>query len=222
MKIAKKAQLSWFVVMGLVFLVILAIVSWLAYSTQFIKKPSQTLSAEEIISEAHAYLKSCELELTEEAFILIGNKGAEQEGLPSLEEISKETAKYIDEKLARNCRAETVTKKEVTSELPNTKITFNDKETIIETDWTVTLTLENNTKHNIDVIKFSLPLRMKKVHEAVTKDLETSGTDLNFVNSLDNMDVKKIKYENHILNIVVDHKSYINNKPYKFFYVENI
>lgn len=222
MKIAKKAQLSWFVVMGIVFLIILAVISWLAYSTQFMKKSSQVLSAEEIISEAEAYLKSCELNLAEEAFIIIGNKGAEQEGLPSLETISEEVAAYIDEKLARNCRAETVTKKEVTSELPKTKISFNDKETLIETDWLVTLTLENNTKHSIDVIKFSLPLRMKKVHEAVSKDLEDSGTDLNFVDSLDNMDVKKIDYGNHILNIVIDHKSYIKNKPYKFFYVENI
>ncbi|MDP2908039.1 MAG: hypothetical protein Q8O03_08975 [Nanoarchaeota archaeon] len=237
---ARKAQISWFVVLGLVFLIMLALVSWLAYSTRFMsKKPQQLVASESELEKVKTYLESCEKELAENTLILIGNQGGKTsveeffeidgnkvgivsiDSFSSLEDISKDVASYIDQKLARTCMPETVTKKTVETSRPKTSITFNDKETVVETDWEVTLTFENNTKQGIDMIKFSLPLRMKLLHETVVKDLETLGTDLNFVNSLDKVDVKKISYNDKVLNVLVDHKSEIKNKPYKFFYVEN-
>ncbi len=236
---AKKAQISWFIVLGLVFLIMLLIVSWLAYSTRFMsKKPQQLVTSESELEKVKTYLEDCEKGLTEEALILVGNQGGKidvedyfevegnkvgivSDGLPSLEDISKDVAGYIDQKLTRTCMPEAVTKKTVETSRPKTSISFNDKETVVETDWEVTLTFENNTKQGIDMLKFSLPIRMKPIHEVVTKDLETSGTDLNLVDSLENMDVKKIFYENKVLNIIIDHKSKVKDKPYKFFYVEN-
>lgn len=240
MMIAKKAQISWFVVLGLVFLIMLALVSWLAYSTRFMsKKSQQVLASEDELENVQQYLVSCEKGLAEEALMLIGNQGGRtevedffeiegnkvsivSEGFPSLEEISKDVSAYIDQKLPRTCLPETVTKKEVKTSRPKTSITFNGKETVVETDWEVTLTFENNTKQGINMIKFSLPVRMKLIHETVTKDLETPGTDLSFVESLDKMDVKKILYPDNVLNIIIDHKSEVKNKPYKFFYAENL
>jgi uncharacterized membrane protein YqiK len=236
---ARKAQISWFVVLGLVFLIMLLIVSWLAYSTRFIsKKPQQLVTSESELEKVKTYLENCEKELAENTLILIGNQGgkidvkdySEIEGnkvgivsnsFPSLEDISKDVAGYIDQKLARTCMPETVTKKTVETSRPKTIVTFNDKETVVETDWEVTLTFENNTKQGINMVKFSLPVRMKPIHEAITKDLETPGTDLNFVDSLDKMDVKEIFYQDKIVNIIIDHKSKVKDKPYKFFYVEN-
>lgn len=217
---AKRAQLSWFVAMGIIFLVILAIVSWLAYSTQLAaKKPSQTLSGEASIEQVKDYLQSCEQGIAEEAFIVIGNKGVEE--LPSLEDMAKEAAEYIDSNLTLICDAEIVTKKEVKTSRPKTSISFNDKETIIETEWPVTVTIGED-QHSITELKTSIPLRMKLIHEAVKKDLKNTGTDLNYLESLDKMDLKKIKSENKIINILIDHKSKVKNKPYKFFYVENL
>lgn len=235
---AKKAQISWFVVLGLVFLIMLLIVSWLAYSTRFIsKKPQQISAAAEELEKVRTYLEDCEKDLTEDALILIGNQGGKidvenyfeiegskvgivSDGLPSLEDISNDVAGYIDQKLARTCLPETVTKKTVETSRTKTSITFNDKETVVETGWEVTLTFENNTKQGINMIKFSLPVRMKLLHETVVKDLETSGTDLSFLDSLDNIDVKKIAYQDKIVNIIIDHKSEVKGKPYKFFYAE--
>lgn len=236
---ARKAQISWFVVLGLVFLIMLLIVSWLAYSTRFIsKKPQQVIASESELENVKTYLESCEKELAEEAFIIIGNQGGRidvkdyfevegnkvgivSNGLPSLEDISKELASYIDKNLERKCVPETATKKTVETSRPKTSIVLNDKETVVETEWQVTLTFENNTKQSINTIKFSLPVRMKLLHEAVVKDLETPGTDLSFVNSLDKIDLKKIAYDDKILNILIDHKSEVKSQPYKFFYVEN-
>ena len=236
---ARKAQLSWFVVLGLVFLIMLLLVSWLAYSTRFIsKKPQQLVASESELEKVKTYLEDCEKELAEDTLVLIGNQGGKivvedyfevegnkvgivSDGLSSLEDISKDVAGYIDQKLARTCMPETVTKKAVETSRPKTSITFNGKETVVETNWEVTLTFENNTKQGIDMLKFSLPVRMKLIHEAITKDLETPGTDLNFVDSLDNMDVKKVSYPDNILNIIIDHKSEVKDKPYRFFYAEN-
>lgn len=238
MTTARKAQISWFVVLGLVFIIMLLLVSWLAYSTRFIsKKPQQLVSSESEMEKVKTYLEGCEKELAEEALILIGNQGGKtsvdeyfeidknkvgivSDGFPSLEDISKDMAGYIDQKLARTCMPETVTKKTVETSRPKTSITFNDKETVVETDWEVTLTFENNTKQGINMVKFSLPARMKLLHETVVKDLEAAGTDLSFVDSLDKVDVKKISYDDKVLNVLVDHKSEINDKPYKFFYVQ--
>lgn len=231
MRIAKKAQLSWFVVMGLVFLIIIGIISWLAYSTQFMKKPSQILASEDMLSQVKVYLESCEKEIAEEALILIGNQGGKispenyfkinnnkvSYELPSLEDISKDMANYIDKNL-RNCKAETITKKKVEISKPRTSIRFNDKETIVDVNWPTTLILENNTKHSIDSIKFSLPVRMKLIHETVQG--LSSETNLNFVDSLDSMDLKKVGYDDRVLGILVDHKSRIRDKPYKFFFVK--
>lgn len=232
MRIARKAQLSWFVVMGVVFLIILAIISWLAYSTQFMKKPQQEiLASEDMLSQVKFYLESCEKEIAEEALILVGNQGGKirpenyfeinnnkvSYELPSLEDIGNDVASYMDKNL-RNCKAETVTKKEVETSKPKTSIRFNDKETTVEVNWPTTLILENNTKHSISSIKFSLPVRIKLVHETVQElGLETN---LNFVDSLDSMDLEKVSYDDKVLGILVDHKSKLRDKPFKFFFVK--
>ncbi len=216
---ARKAQISWFIVLGIVFIALLGILSWIAYNSSLYTKPSQTLTSEETLNKVEEYLQSCEKTLAEEAFITIGNRGVEE--LPTLEEISREVSNYVDEKLEAECKAETVTKKQVIVSKPSTSIRFSDKETMINTGWEISLTIDN-AQYSIKEIKIALPLRMKLVHETVETDLTSPGTDLNFVNSLDNMDLKKIRSEDKITNILIDHKSKINDKPYKFFYTENI
>lgn len=240
MMIAKKAQLSWFVVLGLVFLIIIGIVSWLAYSTQFLaKKPQQVVASESDLNIVEQYVKGCEESLAEKALMLVGNQGgrvspeeflefegykisiASKDSFPSLEGISREVATYMDENLAKECDVKSVTKKQVKYGKPSTKVAFKDKESVFETDWPVTVISDNNTKHSIGVIKLALPVRVNPLHEAVLKDLEEPGTDLSFAESLDSMDLKKMLYQDYVLNVLIDHKSKVLGKPYKFFYVEN-
>lgn len=239
---ARKAQLSWFIVLGLVFIIILALVSWLAYSTQSLgKKPQQVIASEDEFEKVKAYVEGCEKELAEEALMLIGNQGGrlslgeffEVEGnkvsivssdsLPSLESISKDVADYMDENLARVCDTSKVTEKEVKASKPEAKIMFNNKESVFEVEWPIAVSFENSTEHIAGVTKFSLPVRMKLIHEAVARDLEVpEKTDLSFVESLDKMDARKVSYGDHVLSVIIDHKSEIKGRPYRFFYVENI
>jgi len=235
---ARKAQISWFVVAGLVIAIIILLMSWLTYSMGFItKKPQEAVTSESELGKVHAYLESCEKGLAEDALILIGNHGGmtepkkyltietnkvSSEALPTLEEIGQDAANYIDKRLERTCRPETATKKEVQTSRPKTSVTFNDKETRVETEWQVTLKAANSTEQSISMIRFSLPVRMKLLHETAMKDLGIQGTDLTSVESLDNIGVKKIIYENSIINLLVDHKSEIKDKPYKFFYAEKV
>lgn len=230
MKLARKAQLSWFVVLGIIFLIIILILSWLAYSSQF-SKSKQIILSEDEAGNVKSYLESCEKELIEEALILIGNQGGmvnpenffEVENnkvaleTPSLEEISNDIEDYIDKNIVRKCNPETVTEKDVEVSRPKTEVSFNDKETVVEVAWPVTLFFENETEKTIGAIKTFVPVRMKLVHETV-QGLEEK-TNLNFVDSLDSMDVKKISYDGRILGIIVDHKSKVRDRPYKFFYI---
>lgn len=243
MKIVKKAQLSWFVVMGLVLLVVLALVSWLAYSTNMLERPQEIVSADEETNNVKSYLESCEQDLAEEAFMLIGNNGgktvlenyfqreniaieiAYDNGikLPSLSEINRGMTNYINKQIVRKCDPRTVTKKEVTVSQPRTQIEFDERETVITINWQITISFDNNTKHNIEMVRSRVPVRMRKVYEAIQEDLKSPyKTNLKFIETLDNMDIKKIGYEDAIVNIIVDHKSKIRNKPFKFFYVAKI
>lgn len=72
---------------------------------------------------------------------------------------------------------------------------FNNKESVFEVEWPIAVSFENSTEHIAGVTKFSLPVRMKLIHDAVAQDLESpEKTDLSFVESLDKMDVRKVSY----------------------------
>lgn len=245
MRTAKKGQVSWFVAIGLVLLIVILLLTYVGFSLNFFSKEAkQQITADQQMQNLQSYIESCELSLAQEAFIKIGNQGGKiitqnyfaigknkieiaydgEQKLSTLEDIAKDIEKYFQMNLARFCKPEKAIEKPVESSTRiQAKINFNDKETIMEITWPVTVTFENNTKKIIDKTTINIPIRMKTIHEAITQDLKDPyTTNLNFVDSLDNMDIKAILYPDDILNFIIDHKSQINNRPYKFFYVEKV
>lgn len=242
---AKKGQASWFVAIGLVILIVMLILTYVGFSMNFLQKEGkQQVTADQQMQNLQSYIESCELSLAQEAFIKIGNQGGKitpqdyfaigknkieiaydgEKKLTTLEDIAKDIEKYFQMNLARFCKPEKAIEKPVESSTRiQTKINFNDKETIMKITWPVTVTFENNTKKIISETTINIPIRMKTIHEAITKDLEEPyKTNLNFVDTLDHMDMKAILYPDDILNFIIDHKSKIGNRPYKFFYVESL
>lgn len=90
---------------------------------------------------------------------------------------------------------------------------------MITINWPVTIQFDNNTKRGFDVTKFDLPIRIGRIHDTISQDLiNFDETDLTEIETYDKIDIKKVKQENNIIAVLIDHKSKVNNKPYRFFY----
>jgi len=123
----------------------------------------------------------------------------------------------------RKCNPSFVTKKEIKTSTPHTDVSFSQSGTIVETKWEIRLILENTTESVSDVIKLSLPIRMDLIYSTIIEDLENQGvTNLNKIAQYDGIDLREIMQDDKVINIMIDHKSPINTKPYKFFYVEKL
>ena len=236
---AKKGQFSWFVALGMVLFTILAISLWIFLGLNQGGNQSDKILTEEELSKVKDYTQSCEEGITEEAIAILGVQGGtitptnfleinqnkieyaydKKIVFPSLDMMSKEASNYISEKILVECNPANATKRDVTTYNISTEVKMLSDNVMVTINWPVTIQFDNNTKRGFDVTKFDLPIRIGRIHDTISQDLiNYDETDLTEIETYDKIDIKKVKQENNIIAVLIDHKSKGNNKPYRFFY----
>lgn len=236
---AKKGQFSWFVALGMVLFIILAISLWIFLGLNQGGNQSDKILTEEELSKVKDYIQRCEKNIAEEAIAILGVQGgtitptnyldinqnkieyAYDKGItfPSLEKMSREASNYISENVPDVCNPINATKRNVIAHNISTEVKMLSDSVMVTINWPITIQFDNNTKKGFDVTKFDLPSRMGRIHDTISHDLiNYDETDLTEIETYDKTDIKKVEQENNIIAVLIDHKSKINNKPYRFFY----
>ena len=236
---AKKGQFSWFVALGMVLFIILAISLWIFLGLNQGGNQSDKILTEKELSKVKDYIQSCEKNVAEQAIAILGIQGgtitptnyleinqnkieyAHDKNIvfPSLEIMSKEASNYISEKILEECNPANATKRDVIAYNISTQVKMLSDNVMVAINWPITIQFDNNTRKGFDVTKFDLPIRMGRIHDTISQDLiRYDETDLTEIETYDKIDIKKVKQENNIIAVLIDHKSKINNKPYRFFY----
>lgn len=244
MRNAKKAQISLFVILGIV-LVAVVVFAIYAFTQDFSlktkKETAQEISFNTQVDKINSYVRSCVKDLGEEGLITLGRQGGlirlrndyfetgyanisyaynQKNTFPSLDTLGNELSDYISQNLESFCIFENDTFYEITPGRIMTKVYFTEDSTRIEATWSIVVMAENDTKE-LKNFEVELPVRVQKVHEAVEKMLENpESMNLELIeNSLENMNVKGfLKDEKNQVYIVLDHDSKLRGGSYKFLF----
>ncbi len=235
---AKKGQIVWFVISGVFIMILFFLIFWLFSSLK--QTSAKEITTEEEFQNIKNFVLSCEQGIAEEAITILGRQGGRiypenyleinrnrieysyynnMITLPNIEAMQKEAERYINNKMFQLCNPSNATERNVTRSRITTQVKMNYDNILIETRWPITVFFDNNTQKSFESIKFQMPIRMLRIYEAVRRDLENPfETNLDYIETFDKMDFKKIKHKQDILNVIIDHNSEAKNKPYRFFY----
>ena len=76
MRTAKKGQVSWFVAIGMVIMIILLLLAYIGFSMNFLQKESKLqVTADQLMDNLRSYVESCGQTVLEDALVKIGNQG---------------------------------------------------------------------------------------------------------------------------------------------------
>lgn len=236
---ARKGQISWFVALGIVMMVIAGVSVWIWLNLNLDFGQSDKLFIEDELSKVKSYIQRCEKDVAEEAITIIGLQGGKiipsnylkvQENkieyvynkkvvLLSIDDMEQELRSYINNKVSESCVPLNNTKRVVTTGKVISDVKIYYDSVLFQINWPVIVQFDNNTKKSFSLTKIRLPVRLGRIHETVSQDLtQYDETILNDIEAYDEIDIKKKLEGNNVLAILVDHESKLNNRPYRFFY----
>lgn len=231
----KKGQITWFVVVGFIVLVILMLIFF--FASHIITNPLKQRTTEEIeisqaVEKVRSYVQSSLYYLAEEGVITLGRQGglinlekgyimtsySNISSLPEKEMLGRELSDYISQNLKEACVFEDNTFYTVwTSNRIITKTSFTENEIIIETTFPITVKAGNNTEKKLNNFKTVLPIRMDKIYDLAENVIEESET-ISYAENLEDMELSIYKEGNTKIYVLTDKKSKIRGKNYKFLF----
>lgn len=230
----KRGQLSWFVVLAVVFVVMIIILIVVAGSntqnalkTRFIEKVQ--LSDEK--SKLTDYIEGCIFKYGEEALILSGKQGGRID-------VSDDYVVFVDEMVGYEFLSNEEIKKEISEyvagRMPDCEISgkgfynltkgndaivdvdFDKEVTEFDVVFPVKLTTKEGDEEFFKDFRVSVPVRSEVIYDVARK--VASGEE--YISFLENMKLSVYLTNDYKVYVLADKKSTINGKSYKFVFAK--
>lgn len=243
----KKAQVTAFIVIGLVILLFL----FVFYSTDLTERKAKgtaigVLSAGDVVS-VKSFVDNCVKQTANDALLLIGAQGgytyvtpipfytfsadigySYYEGvntLLSLQTIGKELSNFV-EKQINDCTQDFEPFKQqgfsISGEKLKAETTFTEDSTLVSVNWPLQIK-KGNSKSTVQDFQASTPVRLKKIYDVVKtivakQEENPEFIDFSYLKSTGFVILVQPINEDVIVYAIVDNQSVLFNAPYTFLF----
>lgn len=243
----KRGQITLFVVLGVVIISALALGF---YFRQQIASKEVKEEAVELtglppdLETLREEVEDCAKQVSDEALYLVGQQGGYfvlpkdsvqagyysvafgvnngQKTLASDDTLKDEIASYVMANLPECVDYSAYENLEITEQVPETSVTFDDEKTELEIDYKLTVQKEGNAYNLFEPYEVVLPLRVKKVYQSSSKiadDLVADSGDLDVNKMLSyGMDVDVYNIGDNFRVIAVKDKKQDAERNYEFLF----